>query len=1044
MVVFSSFPIFAPCSFDMNWTGGSLQRHSKANANVLAKRQKQHFANVRLRSHLQSRHQPFLPSPSILSIPAGLERESPSRKRRSSQINPQGQDRLCPSHYKIRRVLANVRSVPENNKLGQEAVGVGKYRQDIYRCWGHLFANAVLSRGENANSVDYARRHLLQKSDWVGLSITRPARLRQSGRHDMDELDRQRKVSLVKDKRARSQNARRRRAERTMRPAPARKVDLSSLLTEDISLRGGSNMHHTQTTPSIFARVGSTYTSPGALVGSTSATACQDEPMTVESSSDTPASFDRESSLEERTANVKAVIEAERASAEELSLISLEKARGLQLTSWDMIRAHAAKLGGSTSCPPSDPMLLPASNRRTDEQAAIDLSRQHNPLAPIASHPQYLTHASSPMQPSSMQRGHPLGTIADAGSFSLSPPHFQPQVSPGNQVYGNLRTHNIMQSPHLVSQAANIHAGTDRSPRFTIEEQVDQERRQGVRGLSIDISSTQQSHSLAFDTVQPPFGYEPFRANSESVLPSYDFTPSDTSKNHEWSGPYERFMLTPGGNPGAQSSFPPQRPDSVDRLAIHRLVDESAGRSVHPQRTHPENFLPMLPPSHDGHSRARTLDTLDNVASYSARNTGIAREPWMQTPWGDNAPLMHGWSPPDIVHADPANCPTTSPTYHMSSSPSLGKNVEDSQRYSSLFAGASWPPRPIPAAPNTYQCVPLPQSDMPPQTRWGTRLGSTEGRNGDNMADMSVYNNAPRTDRSFWTSPGGISQTPRSSKDLFKKPMPKPRVAGKRKAEDLERPREAIQRPRHAHGSAHHHKSSSMQPPNSTNASRMRPSNSANSTSMPPPNSMNATSMHSPNSMSMPLPINTNAARGNTAPKLIRSPSLPFCPINSNATRDNTAPKLIRSPSLPFCPISPFSVSKFPRNKRPIRKTEIQKLFESVVNEAKSPTTSRVPGERPTGERSETNLGGVSTSPVDTDLPPEGSPPWVRGPFRGTLSTRPPKTDWERLPLFSSASHLPGSSGSNNATSGNPRESLPPLSKVPLEGPVELSVWGDA
>jgi hypothetical protein len=34
----------------MNWTGGSLQRHSKANANPVVKRQKEHFAKARLRS----------------------------------------------------------------------------------------------------------------------------------------------------------------------------------------------------------------------------------------------------------------------------------------------------------------------------------------------------------------------------------------------------------------------------------------------------------------------------------------------------------------------------------------------------------------------------------------------------------------------------------------------------------------------------------------------------------------------------------------------------------------------------------------------------------------------------------------------------------------------------------------------------------------------------------------------------------------------------------------------------------------------------------
>lgn len=40
----------------MNWTGGRLQRHSKANANTSLKRQRQHFAKARLH---QQNGQPF-------------------------------------------------------------------------------------------------------------------------------------------------------------------------------------------------------------------------------------------------------------------------------------------------------------------------------------------------------------------------------------------------------------------------------------------------------------------------------------------------------------------------------------------------------------------------------------------------------------------------------------------------------------------------------------------------------------------------------------------------------------------------------------------------------------------------------------------------------------------------------------------------------------------------------------------------------------------------------------------------------------------------
>ena len=80
----------------MNWTGGSLQRHSRANPDTLVKKQKQHFAKARL----QSRSHYFRPPSSVPPVLNGL---TPLKKPRSSQpIRPSlGPAHVLDKQYKI-------------------------------------------------------------------------------------------------------------------------------------------------------------------------------------------------------------------------------------------------------------------------------------------------------------------------------------------------------------------------------------------------------------------------------------------------------------------------------------------------------------------------------------------------------------------------------------------------------------------------------------------------------------------------------------------------------------------------------------------------------------------------------------------------------------------------------------------------------------------------------------------------------------------------------------------------------------------------------
>lgn len=76
----------------MNWTGGRLQRHSKANTNATLKAQKQHFAKARLQQH----NGQSMPSPlsSTFKVPFqrtdGLDRDQNRGEKRKKSLEVLG------------------------------------------------------------------------------------------------------------------------------------------------------------------------------------------------------------------------------------------------------------------------------------------------------------------------------------------------------------------------------------------------------------------------------------------------------------------------------------------------------------------------------------------------------------------------------------------------------------------------------------------------------------------------------------------------------------------------------------------------------------------------------------------------------------------------------------------------------------------------------------------------------------------------------------------------------------------------------------------
>ena len=240
----------------MNWTGGSLQRHSKANANTIIKKQKQHFAKARL----QSRSHHFRPPSSISSVPIPRPKNRLASKPQSSAASSpnhdlsQGSGALPRSPASPQQTHTEHTSNTRRRQYGDRASNDKADRQvnPLFYVFSLLM---IFSRQPGiAHDVDYARNDLLGTSDWVGLATTRPARFNKGLRDDMKKFGRRRKVTSLKRKHAEPQANTSGRMQSTRRAAR----QIPSLRTEDISVRVGSNIHRTQTTPSMLGIQGST------------------------------------------------------------------------------------------------------------------------------------------------------------------------------------------------------------------------------------------------------------------------------------------------------------------------------------------------------------------------------------------------------------------------------------------------------------------------------------------------------------------------------------------------------------------------------------------------------------------------------------------------------------------------------------------------------------------------------------------------------------------------------------------------------------------
>ena len=260
----------------MNWTGGRLQR-SKANANTIVKSQKHHFAKARLRPqnelsprspvassvthgqhdhdtemqddisvgdnhrrHKRSHHRDAFPDEHTNGLHSPRWRHhyhdstgEPQRKRRRSQGSP---DRRGDKGLSI--ATEGTRYV--SNTTRETALGLTGVLND-----------KLESPGAEANTLQNVKRNLLKRPDWTGLCATRPVKMVFATIGEVENIGKRRQIP---EPGVRSNAGARRDSNFYSAISRHPLVDqngsnTSILHTEEASVRIGSNIHRTQTTP---------------------------------------------------------------------------------------------------------------------------------------------------------------------------------------------------------------------------------------------------------------------------------------------------------------------------------------------------------------------------------------------------------------------------------------------------------------------------------------------------------------------------------------------------------------------------------------------------------------------------------------------------------------------------------------------------------------------------------------------------------------------------------------------------------------------------
>ena len=224
----------------MNWTGGYLNRHSKANGKPLLKSQRQYFAKAKQR--LQNG--PVHAAPSTFSLFHGqVTSDKHHQRNRSPSTSKRYPTSLDVGFLQEASPDRLTSLVNDNASFGKERQTRSTERPE------HTVARRHHTP-DNLNPLDRIKRRLLQESDWAGLAISRPVSIAFTPAEEMERIGRRRKITKEERKRklrpARLQMIH----HNLIRPFEDHHAHSSAPVpaATDLSIRIGSNIHQTLTT----------------------------------------------------------------------------------------------------------------------------------------------------------------------------------------------------------------------------------------------------------------------------------------------------------------------------------------------------------------------------------------------------------------------------------------------------------------------------------------------------------------------------------------------------------------------------------------------------------------------------------------------------------------------------------------------------------------------------------------------------------------------------------------------------------------------------
>ncbi|KIW26017.1 uncharacterized protein PV07_09146 [Cladophialophora immunda] len=581
-------------------------------------------------------------------------------------------------------------------------------------------ANYVRRPSGNANGLERARKTLLDKSDWVGLATVRPLKSNPRARDDMEGLGRRRKTAQFKRGTPMSQKDSVQRVLRSTRRA----LRVPSLRTEEISLRIGSNLHQTQTTPSVVVRKEPIHTAERAiheLVPSDKVWDRKETGKTGKETRGTSSDSTHSYACEPRTGRT-----ADLNSADRNNLITLDEVVALGLTSWDKVRGHAG-LGVNTS------VSIANSSRKEKNSLGtqVDVHWKHashqeaEALAiPGSSREQLHMQASRPDLPDIIRRVIAVGLIKDGSGQNSYPAPFPEPVLHACHPPGP--SHSLVDESIPVAPEATykydvaIDAELPSHPQFTLDDQVKLE--QTVEELEQESQQVGESSSAADNSGQ-----------------------SDTVDS-------------------------PWCSRSISTSAVGVVNDRALSKS-------PYIFSSSEDESHARHNPAtRTAGNLTNCVTTEQKLQAEEIATHMTTEAGFMLASQGVEAQLDAV-------------------PIIDKELYSRHGISSTWVGPERPesalrffgsPTSIPTTVNTSIFIPLPADRDHSETDFLSEFSPMEGRLDERLVDISLYNNASKTDPGIGTSPtGGLL----GSGSTASRNLPMSLIPAKRKAPDQSRER---------------------------------------------------------------------------------------------------------------------------------------------------------------------------------------------------------------------------------------------------------------